>query len=137
MRRHFDRARALGQALLDAKLSSDRPLVVLSGNDMQHALLALAALYAGISYAPVSPAYSLVATDFGKLRHILDLLTPGMVFAADGKAFGRAIEQIVPVDVPVVVTRNPLSTRQTRLFSDLAETGSNASRRHCALQGQA
>ena len=118
----FDRARALGQALLDAKLSSDRPLVVLSGNDMQHALLALAALYAGVSYAPVSPAYSLVATDFGKLRHILDLLTPGMVFAADGKAFGRAIEQIVPADVPVVVTRSPLSTRQTRLFSELAET---------------
>jgi feruloyl-CoA synthase len=54
----FDRARALGQALLDAKLSSDRPLVVLSGNDMQHALLALAACNAGVSHAPVSPAYS-------------------------------------------------------------------------------
>jgi feruloyl-CoA synthase len=118
----LEQTRALGQALLDAKLSYDRPLVVLSGNDMQHALLAVAALYAGVPYAPVSPAYSLVATDFGKLRHILDLLTPGMVFAADGKAFGRGIEQIVPMDVPVVVNRNPLSSRQTQLFSELAET---------------
>src|ERR1700730_3095001 len=118
----LDRARALGQALLDAKLSPHRPLVILSGNDMQHALLALAALYVGLPYAPVSPAYSLVATDFGKLQHILNLLTPGMVFAADGKAFERAIEQVVPMDVPVVVTRNPLSNRGTRLFSELAET---------------
>jgi feruloyl-CoA synthase len=115
-------ARALGQALLDAKLSADRPLAILSGNDMQHALLALAALYVGVPYAPVSPAYSLIATDFGKLQYILNLLTPGMVFAADGKAFGRAIEQVVPADVPVVVTRNPLSERRTRLFSELAET---------------
>ena len=124
----FDQARALGQALLDAKLSSDRPLVILSGNDMQHALLALAALYVGVSYAPVSPAYSLVATDFGKLQHIVDLLTPGMVFAADGKAFERAIEQVVPVDVPMVVARNPLSNRQMRLFSALAETGAMSRR---------
>jgi feruloyl-CoA synthase len=89
---------------------------------MQHALLALAALYVGVPFAPVSPAYSLVATDFGKLQHIINLLTPGMVFAADGKAFGRAIEQVVPTDLPIVATRNPLSNRRTRLFSELAET---------------
>jgi feruloyl-CoA synthase len=114
-------ARSVGQALLDAGLSPDRPLVILSGNDMEHALLALAALYVGVPYAPVSPAYSLVATDFGKLAYIIHLLTPGLVFAADGNAFGRAIEQVVPADVPVVVTRNPLTNRRTRHFSELAE----------------
>ena len=122
----LQQARALGQALLDAKLSPDRPLVILSGNDMPHALLALAALYVGIPYAPVSPAYSLVATDFGKLQHIVNLLTPGMVFAADGKAFDRAIEQVVPGDVPIVVARNPLLNRHTRLFSSLSETGATS-----------
>ena len=71
----------------------------------------------------MSPAYSLVATDFGKLQHIVNLLTPGMVFAAEGKAFDRAIKQVVPMDVPIVVGRNPSLNRPTRLFSALLETG--------------
>ncbi len=47
-------------------------------------------MYAGIPYAPISPAYSLISTDFGKLQHIFDLLTPGLVFAADGAAVRSA-----------------------------------------------
>ena len=54
-------------------------------------------------------AYSLISTDFGKLKHILNLLTPGLVFACDGDVFARAIEAAVPPDVEVVVTRNPLA----------------------------
>ena len=54
--------------------------------------MGLAAMYVGIPYVPVSPAYSLISQDFGKLRHVFELLTPGLVFAADGKAFERAIE---------------------------------------------
>ncbi len=77
-------ARRIGEALLARNLSAERPLVILSGNDIEHALLALGALYAGIPHAPISPAYSLMSGDFGKLRAILKLLTPGLVFAADG-----------------------------------------------------
>src|SRR5690606_27791993 len=57
----------LGQFLLDAGLSADRPLAVLSGNDLEHAMLALAALHAGIPYAAISPAYSLVGKDYSRL----------------------------------------------------------------------
>src|SRR6059058_710277 len=53
---------------------------------IEHALLALAALYVGVPYAPISPPYALVSSDFGKLRHVLGLLTPGLVFAADRKS---------------------------------------------------
>ena len=53
---------------------------------------ALAAMIVGIPYAPISPAYSLMSSDFGKLRAIVDLLTPGLVFAGDGRPFARAIE---------------------------------------------
>ena len=60
--------------------------MILSGNDIEHALLGLAAIYVGIPYAPISPAYALISSDFGKLRYIFDLLTPGLVFAADGDA---------------------------------------------------
>ena len=78
--------RTLGQALLDRNLSAERPLAILSGNDLEHALLALAAMHVGVPYAPVSPAYSLVSTDHAKLRYILDLLQPGLVFAANASS---------------------------------------------------
>jgi feruloyl-CoA synthase len=103
----LERARSIGEALLARNLSPERPIAILSGNDIEHALLGLGALYAGIPYAPISPAYSLVSSDFGRLRSIIELITPGLVFAADGNAFGRAIEAVVPGDVEIVVTRNP------------------------------
>ena len=73
----LDKVRRIGAALLTRNLSAERPIAILSGNDLEHALLGLAANYVGIPYAPVSPAYSLISSDFGKLRHIVDLLTPG------------------------------------------------------------
>ncbi len=96
------RARRIAAALLARELSAERPLVVLSGNDLEHALLHLGALYAGIPYAPVSPAYSLLSTDFAKLRAIVQLLEPGLVYLADPKAFGAATEVAVPRHVEVV-----------------------------------
>jgi feruloyl-CoA synthase len=87
-------ARRIGQALLDRELSAERPLVVLSGNDIEHGLLHLGAMYAGIPYAPISPAYSLLSQDFAKLRSVLGLLTPGLVFASDRKAYARAIDAL-------------------------------------------
>ena len=72
-------ARSLGQALLDRRLSADRPLAILSGNSREHLLLALAAQHVGVPFAPVSPAYSLVSSDFTTLRHVIARLSPGMV----------------------------------------------------------
>jgi len=90
----LQRARRVGQALLERELSAERPLVVLSGNDIEHALLHLGALYAGIPYAPVSPAYSLLSTDFAKLRSIFELLTPGLVFASARAPFAKALDAL-------------------------------------------
>ncbi len=73
----LQQARKIGTALLDRNLSAERPVVILSGNDLDHAMLALGCMYAGIPYAPISPAYSLVSTDFDKLKQIFALLTPG------------------------------------------------------------
>jgi feruloyl-CoA synthase len=97
-----ERARRVGQYLLEQQLSAERPLVVLSGNDLEHALLELGALYAGVPYTPVAPPYSLASSDFGKLRSIFELMTPGLVFASDRNAFGRAIDAVVPRDVEVI-----------------------------------
>ncbi|MEJ8575056.1 feruloyl-CoA synthase [Microbaculum marinum] len=118
----LDAVRAVGTALLDRGLSAERPVVILSGNDIEHALLGLAAQYAGIAHAPVSPAYSLISTDFAKLRYIVELLTPGLVFACDGEAFGEAIAAAVPADCEVVVTRNLPRQRAATPFGDILAT---------------
>jgi feruloyl-CoA synthase len=121
------KTRNIGEALLARGLSTERPLVVLSGNDLEHQLLCLAAMHVGIPCAPVSPAYSLISSDFGKLRYIINLLTPGLVFANDGTAFSRAIAQVVPPDVEVVVSRNPPAERPTTAFSDLLQVRATSS----------
>ena len=102
----LEAARRIAAALLARGLSPERPLAVLSGNDIEHALLQLGALLAGVPYAPVSPAYSLLSSDFAKLRYIMGLLTPGLVYAADGAAFGKAIAAAVPAGAERVVARN-------------------------------
>jgi feruloyl-CoA synthase len=112
-------ARSVGEWLLHQNLSPERPIAFLSGNSLEHALMGLAANYVGIPYVPISPAYSLISEDFGKLRHIFELLTPGLVFAQDGKVFGRAIETVVPADLEIVVAKNPPANRATALFSAL------------------
>ncbi len=114
-------ARRIGQSLLERNLSADRPIVILSGNDIEHALLALAALYVGIPHAPISPAYSLMSGDFGKLRSIINLLTPGMVFACDGNQFAKAIRAVVADDVEIVVTRNTPDGQRATRFADLTK----------------
>jgi feruloyl-CoA synthase len=115
----LDLARRLGGALLSRGLSAERPLMIISGNDIEHALLGLAALTVGIAYAPISPAYSLISRDFGKLRHIASLLTPGLVFASDGSQFAAAIAAAVPDDVEIVVTRNPPAGRKATMLGSL------------------
>ena len=112
----LEKVRRIGAALLQRELSPERPIAILSGNDIEHALLGLAAMYIGVPYAPISPAYSLISQDFGKLRSIMELLTPGLVFTADGEPYRRAIEAVVPPGVEVVVDRNPLASRPATLL---------------------
>jgi feruloyl-CoA synthase len=114
--------RALGQALLDRGLSADRPLAILSDNDLEHALLGLAAQHVGVPYAPISPAYSLISTDFAKLKHVLGLLTPGLVFAADGQRYANAIAAAVPRDCELALTARPGNDRAATAFAELAAT---------------
>jgi feruloyl-CoA synthase len=113
----FAAVRRVGQALLDRGLSAERPVVILSGNDRDHALLSLAAQHVGVTVAPVSPAYSTASGDFTTLKHAMRLLTPGLVFAGAGAGFDRAIDAAVrPANGGVEVVRALgalLATRET------------------------
>ena len=90
----YGAVRRIGQALLERKLTAEQPVAILSDNGVDHALLALGAMHVGIPVAPISPAYSLMSKDFGKLKHIFDLVKPGLVYASDPQKFGPALEAV-------------------------------------------
>jgi feruloyl-CoA synthase len=115
-------ARSIAQALLDRGLDAERPVAILSENDLEHAMLALGCLYAGIPYCPVSPAYSTVSQDYEKLRHVLSTLTPGLVFAADAQRYGRAIAATIGPDVEVVLGAGSLDGRSSTPLAELLAT---------------
>ena len=109
-------ARSVGQALLERGLSAERPLMVLSENDLEHAMLALAALHVGVPFVPVSPAYSLVSQDLGKLRYVLALLTPGLVFVSDRARYAKAID-VLPREAELAVGAAPSSAPTAKVES--------------------
>ncbi|HTP61141.1 MAG TPA: feruloyl-CoA synthase [Burkholderiales bacterium] len=105
-------ARRIGQALLNLGLDADKPVAILSDNSVDHALLALGAMHVGVPVAPISPAYSLMSKDFVKLKHIFELLKPGLVFAAEAEKFAPALAAVGATSTPVaeLLETNPGST---------------------------
>lgn len=110
------RVRGVAQALLDRRLSAERPVVILSGNSIEHGVLALASMYAGVLYAPIAPSYSLVAREFTTLRALWQALRPGLVFAADGAPFERALRSVPETEI---VTCAPMETLPATPFAAL------------------
>jgi feruloyl-CoA synthase len=118
----LESSRRMASALLARGLSAERPIVILSGNSIDHALVAFGALYAGIPFCPVSPAYSLVSKDFGKLGFVMKLLTPGLVFADDAEKFVTALAANVPAGTEIAASRGHLAGRDLTMLSDLLAT---------------
>ncbi|MBK6649066.1 MAG: feruloyl-CoA synthase [Betaproteobacteria bacterium] len=119
-------ARNIAQGLINRGLSAERPVVILSENDLEHALLALGCMVAGVPFVPTSPPYSLISQDFDKLKHVLRTVTPGMVFAADER-YARAIEATVAADCEVLMTSGKVNGRSVTSFADLAAIPATAS----------
>jgi feruloyl-CoA synthase len=115
-------SRRIASALLARGLSAERPLLILSGNSIDHARIAFGALYAGIPFCPVSSAYSLVSKDYGKLAFVMKLLTPGLVFVDDADKFAAALGACVPSDVEIVASRGSVTGFDITRFTDLLTT---------------
>jgi feruloyl-CoA synthase len=115
-------SRHIASSLLARDLSAEKPIVILSGNSIDHALIAFGALYAGIPFCPVSPAYSLVSKDFGKLAFLMKLLTPGLVFADDAGKFADALAANVPAGTEIAASHGALPGRQVTMLADLLAT---------------
>jgi feruloyl-CoA synthase len=118
----LDAVRHIASGLLNRGLSAEKPVVVLSGNAIDHALIAFGALYAGIPFCPVSPAYSLISKDYGKLSYVMKLLTPGLVFADDAGRFAEALSANVPAGVELAATTGALPGREVTRLSELLKT---------------
>jgi feruloyl-CoA synthase len=114
--------RALAQGLMDHNVSADRPLMILSENSIDNGLLQLAAMFVGLPVAPVSPAYSLMSQDFGKLKYVIDLLKPKIVFASDSESYRKALSTLNLQDVTVVVSRHAPGEIGTTSIDELLAT---------------
>ena len=115
-------SRHIASALLERGLSAEKPIVILSGNSIDHALLAFGALYAGVPFCPVSPAYSLVSRDFGKLSYLMKLLTPGLVFADDADKFAEALSANVSLGTEIAACRGSVPGRVVTKLAELMAT---------------
>ena len=113
---------ALGSALLDMGLSSERPMLILSGNSTAHALLAIAAQHVGVPSAALAPAYALSGGNYGKLRDIAAQLTPGALFADNATPFAPGINAVFPRHIPVIAIEGSVPDRDTLAYSALART---------------
>jgi feruloyl-CoA synthase len=103
--------RSIARSLLDRNVSAEHPVAILSGNGMDHALMALACMMVGVPYAPVSVAYSLISSDHEKLRTIMAQLTPGLVFVSHANPFAKAIAACCPPTLEVVAAQGTLTDR--------------------------
>ncbi|MDU6136373.1 feruloyl-CoA synthase [Bradyrhizobium sp.] len=112
-------SRHIASGLLARGLSPDRPVMILSGNSIDHALVAFGSLYAGVPFCPVSPAYSLVSRDYGKLAYLMKLLTPGLVFVDDADKFADALIANVPEGTEIVASFGSVPGRKITMLADL------------------
>ena len=114
-------ARNIAQALINRGLNAERPVVILSENSLEHALLALGCMVAGVPFVPTSPPYSLISQDYDKLKHVLRTVTPGMVFASDTR-YAKAIAATVYSDMEIVMNEGGIEGQQVTSFEALCQT---------------
>ncbi|WP_295845563.1 AMP-binding protein [Tardiphaga sp.] len=113
---------ALTQALLDMKLEADRPIAILSGNSIEHALMTQASMQARHPAAPVSPAYSLMSQDHAKLKYLFGLIQPAVVMVQDGPTFQKALDALDLTGIRVVHVDRPPAGIASTAYAEMAAT---------------
>ena len=121
----WNTARNIAQGLINRGLNAERPVVILSENSLEHALLALGCMVAGVPFVPTSPPYSLISQDYDKLKHVLRTVTPGLVFASDAR-YAKAIAATVASDMEIVMNEGAVEGKQVTTFDALCSTPATA-----------
>ena len=112
----------LTQGLINLGLGEGRPVAILSGNSIEHALMTQAAMQARAPAAPVSPAYSLMSQDHLKLKYLFNLIKPAVVMVQDGPTFEKALKALDLTGITVVHVSRPCDGIKSVSFADLAGT---------------
>jgi len=110
-----DRANSLARAFIDIDLGADRPLMILSGNSVEHLLVTLGAYAAGVPVMPISVAYSLLSADHAQIKAIAELTRPGLVFANDAARFEQALDALSPTNILIARGERPDALRLDEL----------------------
>lgn len=113
-----DAVRRIAASLLERGMGAETPILVLSGNGVDHGLMALAAQYVGVPTVPLAEQYALIPEAWPQAAHCAQLVTPAMVFADDGARFARALAHPLFDATERVVARNP-QAGETELTSML------------------
>ena len=131
----LSRVKAIANALLGLKLSAERPVMVLSDNGIEHALLMLACLHIGVPHCAVSPGNSLMSKDFAKLKANVDLLRPGVIFADPIERFMPAIEAVKLLhDGIVIAGSNSKPQAGTYAFAAMEQAGADPTGKYAAVR---
>ena len=112
---------AIAQSLLDRGLGPDRPLLILAENGIDHALMALGAMHVGVPVVPVSTPYARLSQDYGKLRHIFELIAPGLIYVDEADRYAKALETVGATNIEVVASRGSLGETRVTPFATLTE----------------
>jgi feruloyl-CoA synthase len=115
-------ANSVAQAVIDRGLGPNRPVMILAENGIDHALMTLGAMHAGVPVVPVSTAYARLSQDFGKLRHILGLVEPGLIYLDEADRYAKALETLgVAPRVEIAASRGSLAGVRVTPFAALTE----------------
>lgn len=131
----WQQVQAVAAALLDMGLGQTQPLMLLSGNSIEQAIVLLAAEYVGIPTAPVSPAYAMLSQDFARLKNVVEMVPPAALFVQDSTRFERALAALKDTRAPVIAVHG-VSTGQIA-WAKLVGTELNAARRSAIAAARA
>jgi feruloyl-CoA synthase len=113
----LEMVRAVGAALLARGMGADTPILIMSGNGVDHGILALAAQYVGVPVVPVAEQYSLIHGAHGRLREAINLIKPKMAYVVDADQYGEALNLAELAQVEIVASRT--GSRNVTAFADL------------------
>lgn len=114
----LDKVRGLAAGLLARGMGADTPIIIMSGNGVDHGLLSLAAQYIGVPTVPVAEQYSLIHGAHGRLRHAIELVKPTMAYVVDADQYGEALKMDALNGIEIVASRVGRNTTATA-FDDL------------------
>ena len=117
----WQKVSAIASHLIERGLGADAPLMILSGNSIEHALMNYAAMLSGAAVAPVSPAYSMMSGDFARLKHVVNVIHPKMIFVQDYRHFAKALDAVDLDGVEIVAVEG--GGNHATAFDDFLKPG--------------